>query len=74
MTYAIYHTIYTGTTFNDANLKDTEFTDVYLGPFDQKNLCLNPTLAGTNPVLLYVYCMVHELYHTHMIYIVYTPY
>jgi uncharacterized protein YjbI with pentapeptide repeats len=42
--------VLSGTTFNDANLQDTDFTDSYLGPFDLKNLCLNPTLRGTNPV------------------------
>ncbi len=39
-----------GTTFTDANLKDTDFTDSYIGPFDLKKLCSNPTLQGTNPV------------------------
>lgn len=42
--------VLSGTTFKDANLEDTDFTDSYLGPFDLKNLCLNPTLVGTNPV------------------------
>jgi uncharacterized protein YjbI with pentapeptide repeats len=42
--------VLSGTTFTNANLKDTDFTDAYLGPFDQKNLCLNPTLSGTNPI------------------------
>jgi len=41
--------VLSGTTFTDANLKDTDFTDAYLGPFDLKNLCLNPTLQGKNP-------------------------
>ena len=42
--------VLSGTTFADADLQDTDFTDAYLGPFDVKNLCLNPTLRGTNPV------------------------
>jgi uncharacterized protein YjbI with pentapeptide repeats len=42
--------VLSGTSFKGANLADTDFTDAYLGPFDLKNLCLNPTLAGTNPV------------------------
>lgn len=41
--------VLSGTVFNGANLKDTDFTDAYLGPFDLKNLCLNPSLAGKNP-------------------------
>lgn len=42
--------VLSGTTFTDANLEDTDFSDAYLGPFDLRNLCLNPTLKGTNPV------------------------
>mmetsp|Transcript_30549 Transcript_30549/g.41855 ORF Transcript_30549/g.41855 Transcript_30549/m.41855 type:complete len:247 (-) Transcript_30549:60-800(-) len=42
--------VLSGTTFTNADLRDTDFSDAYLGPFDLKNLCLNPTLAGTNPV------------------------
>lgn len=41
--------VLSGTTFTDANVKDTDFSDSYLGPFDLKNLCVNPTLQGTNP-------------------------
>ena len=41
--------VLSGTTFAGADLKDTDFSDAYLGPFDLKNLCNNPTLAGTNP-------------------------
>jgi uncharacterized protein YjbI with pentapeptide repeats len=43
--------VLSGTTFADANLADTDFSEAYLGPFDLKNLCLNPTLQGTNPVM-----------------------
>ena len=42
--------VLSGTNFKDSDLKDTDFTDAYLGPFDLKNLCANPTLAGTNPI------------------------
>ena len=42
--------VLSGTVFTNANLKDSDFTDAYLGPFDLKNLCMNPTLAGKNPV------------------------
>lgn len=42
--------VLSGTTFEGANLKDTDFSDSYLGPFDQRNLCLNPSLEGKNPV------------------------
>jgi len=45
--------VLSGTTFETANLKDTDFSDSYLGPFDQRNLCLNPTLQGKNPVSKY---------------------
>ena len=45
--------VLSGTSFKGANLADTDFTDAYLGPFDLKNLCTNPTLSGTNPVSNY---------------------
>ena len=38
-----------GTKFEGTNLKDTDFSNAYLGPFDLKNLCANPSLDGTNP-------------------------
>lgn len=41
--------VLSGTTFENANVQDADFTDAYLGPFDLKNLCANPTLKGTNP-------------------------
>ena len=40
--------VLSGTTFENANVQDADFTDAYLGPFDLKNLCANPTLKGTN--------------------------
>lgn len=42
--------VLSGTTFSGADLTNTDFTDAYLGPFDLKNLCANPTLKGKNPV------------------------
>ena len=51
LTNAIFaNAVLSGTTFVNANLKNTDFTDSYLGPFDLKNLCLNPTLDGKNSV------------------------
>ena len=41
--------VLSGTTFENANVADADFSDAYLGPFDLKNLCANPTLKGTNP-------------------------
>lgn len=41
--------VLSGTTFLESNLEDTDFSDSYLGPFDLKNLCSNPTLKGKNP-------------------------
>jgi len=29
---------------------DSDFTDAYMGDFDNKNLCKNPTLTGENPI------------------------
>ncbi|GAB0496370.1 hypothetical protein MMPV_007682 [Pyropia vietnamensis] len=37
-------------TFVGANLKDTDWTDVYMGEFATRAACSNKTLAGTNPV------------------------
>lgn len=42
--------VLSGTTFAEANVENADFSDAYLGPFDLKNLCLNPTLKGVNPV------------------------
>jgi len=42
--------VLTSTDFKDADLTDADFTEAYLGDFDQKRLCKNPTLTGTNPV------------------------
>ena len=38
-----------GSSFEGADLTDADFSDSYMGDFDQRNLCKNPTLKGTNP-------------------------
>eukprot|EP00903_Cladosiphon_okamuranus_P020124 g18479.t1 len=42
--------VLTSTSFTGADVENADFTEAYLGDFDQKNLCKNPTLKGTNPV------------------------
>ncbi len=42
--------VLTGTSFEGANVESADFTDAYLGSFDIRNLCKNPTLKGQNPV------------------------
>mmetsp|Transcript_12844 Transcript_12844/g.19484 ORF Transcript_12844/g.19484 Transcript_12844/m.19484 type:complete len:242 (-) Transcript_12844:125-850(-) len=42
--------VLTGTSFEGADVENADFTDAYLGDFDIKNLCKNPTLKGENPV------------------------
>lgn len=42
--------VLSGSDFTDADLTDTDFSDTYMGDFDSKNLCKNPTLQGENPV------------------------
>lgn len=41
--------VLTGTTFDNADLENADFTDAYIGNFDIKNICKNPTLKGENP-------------------------
>jgi uncharacterized protein YjbI with pentapeptide repeats len=41
--------VLTGTSFDGADLEDADFTDAYIGNFDIKNICKNPTLKGENP-------------------------
>ena len=38
------------TNFDKADVTDADFTDAYLGDYDIKFLCRNPTLKGKNPV------------------------
>ena len=42
--------VLSGTTFEDADLTDSDFTEAYVGMFDQRKLCKNPTLKGENPI------------------------
>ena len=42
--------VLTGTSFENANVENADFSDAYIGSFDIRNLCKNPTLAGENPV------------------------
>ncbi|GAX24208.1 hypothetical protein FisN_4Lh300 [Fistulifera solaris] len=44
------NTVLTGTSFEESNLENTDFSDAYMGDFDSRSLCKNPTLQGTNPV------------------------
>jgi len=41
--------VLTGTSFDGADVENADFTDAYIGNFDIKNLCKNPTLKGENP-------------------------
>ena len=60
--------VLSGTTYDGATLTDTDFTDSYLGPFDVKNLCSNPTLSGTNPVRARHSCPSVTVLSTHSVY------
>mmetsp|Transcript_13196 Transcript_13196/g.19248 ORF Transcript_13196/g.19248 Transcript_13196/m.19248 type:complete len:246 (-) Transcript_13196:176-913(-) len=42
--------VLTGTSFEDTDVTDADFSDAYIGSFDLRNLCKNPTLKGENPV------------------------
>lgn len=41
--------VLTGTSFEGADVENVDFTDAYIGDFDIKSLCKNPTLTGENP-------------------------
>lgn len=41
--------VLTGTSFDGADVENADFTDSYIGSFDIRNLCKNPTLKGENP-------------------------
>jgi len=43
------NTVLSGSDFTGADLTDSDFSDAYMGDFDNRNLCKNPTLTGTNP-------------------------
>eukprot|EP00546_Thalassionema_frauenfeldii_P012218 CAMPEP_0178918756 /NCGR_PEP_ID=MMETSP0786-20121207/14004_1 /TAXON_ID=186022 /ORGANISM="Thalassionema frauenfeldii, Strain CCMP 1798" /LENGTH=230 /DNA_ID=CAMNT_0020592503 /DNA_START=58 /DNA_END=750 /DNA_ORIENTATION=- len=42
--------VLTGTSFQDADVENADFTEAYIGDFDIRNLCKNPTLKGENPI------------------------
>lgn len=42
--------VLSSSSFDEADLTDADFTEAYLGQFDQKRLCKNPKLTGENPV------------------------
>lgn len=41
--------VLTGTSFESANVENADFSDAYIGDFDIRALCRNPTLKGENP-------------------------
>mmetsp|Transcript_24767 Transcript_24767/g.36330 ORF Transcript_24767/g.36330 Transcript_24767/m.36330 type:complete len:244 (+) Transcript_24767:56-787(+) len=43
------NTVLTGTSFEGADVENADFTDSYIGDFDIRVLCKNPTLKGENP-------------------------
>jgi len=44
------NTVLTGTSFENSNVENADFSDSYMGDFDIKSLCKNPTLKGENTV------------------------
>lgn len=42
--------VLSSSSFENADLTDVDFTDAYIGQFDQRRMCKNPTLQGENPV------------------------
>ncbi|EKX33868.1 hypothetical protein GUITHDRAFT_155908 [Guillardia theta CCMP2712] len=42
--------VLSGSEFEGSDLTDSDFSDTYMGDFDNKKICKNPTLQGTNPV------------------------
>jgi len=43
------NTVLTGTSFENADVENVDFSDAYLGDFDIRALCRNPSLKGENP-------------------------
>lgn len=41
--------VLTATSFEGADVENADFTDAYIGDFDIRNLCKNPSLKGENP-------------------------
>jgi len=44
------NSLLTGTSFAGADVENADFSDAYIGDFDIRNLCKNPTLKGENPI------------------------
>mmetsp|Transcript_26738 Transcript_26738/g.37693 ORF Transcript_26738/g.37693 Transcript_26738/m.37693 type:complete len:238 (-) Transcript_26738:1133-1846(-) len=42
--------VLTGTSFENADVENADFSEAYIGDFDIRALCKNPTLKGENPV------------------------
>jgi len=42
--------VLTGTSFEGADVENADFSEAYIGDYDIRNLCKNPTLKGENPV------------------------
>ena len=42
--------VLTATSFEGADVENADFTDAYIGDYDIRNLCKNPTLKGENPI------------------------
>lgn len=42
------NTVLTGASFQDSNLENVDFTEAFIGDFDLRKLCKNPTLTGEN--------------------------
>jgi len=42
--------VLSGSTFESADLENSDFSDAYIGQFDQRKLCKNPSLKGENPI------------------------
>lgn len=41
--------VLTGTSFDKTDVTNADFSESYIGSFDLKKLCQNPTLKGENP-------------------------
>merc|ERR1719382_700060 len=42
--------VLSGSTFEEADLENSDFSEAYIGQFDQRKICKNPSLKGENPV------------------------
>mmetsp|Transcript_15532 Transcript_15532/g.46961 ORF Transcript_15532/g.46961 Transcript_15532/m.46961 type:complete len:177 (-) Transcript_15532:231-761(-) len=41
--------VLTGTSFDGADLENVDFSEAFIGDFDLRRICKNPTLKGENP-------------------------